>query len=485
MKKTLSVCLLFLILLSSTGAVFTVDSQAAIGTVNSATADSSSGWVKKSGKWYYYVGNAPVTGWKKVSGSWYYMDSKGVMQTGWKKIDGNWYYFAKGGAMQTGWKKIDGSWYYFAKGGAMKTGWLKLSGKWYFLSSGGAMRTGWQKIDGSWYYFYSSGVMAADTVAYDGETRYYMNKAGHISCRWISSDGNWYCRDNSGTYLTGWQKLGDWYYFDAAGVMQTGWLRQNSKYYYLKDDGAMAVGRYQHNAVVYEFDNKGAWTGYNEVEYDTDNIVVAIDAGHDARHSGASYNGFNEHEMTLDIALAIKAELETYEGVTVVLTRSTNECADPERSNSEELHQRVAGAAEQGAQLFVSCHINAASSPNAAGGPCILPQVPSWKPCLNEECYKLGDLILEELYGLGLGEYHSRYLPLYIDDGTTYIDGSTADYYAINRWSKIYDMVGMIVEHGFIDNSDDMNLMNTESKRQAMGRADATAIAAYLGLKKR
>ena len=58
------------------------------------------GWIKKSGKWYYFGTNgAMVTGWKKIGGSYYRFTAKGVMQTGWTKYKGNWYYLKSDGKM--------------------------------------------------------------------------------------------------------------------------------------------------------------------------------------------------------------------------------------------------------------------------------------------------------------------------------------------------------------------------------------------------
>ncbi|MGB4647584.1 MAG: hypothetical protein WBH82_08555 [Arcanobacterium sp.] len=40
----------------------------------------------------------------------------------------------------------------------MVTGWLSTGGNWYYFNSSGTMATGWLLIGGTWYYFNSSGV---------------------------------------------------------------------------------------------------------------------------------------------------------------------------------------------------------------------------------------------------------------------------------------------------------------------------------------
>lgn len=50
-------------------------------------------------------------------------------------------------------------------------------------------------------------------------------------------------------------------------------------------------------------------------------LVVIIDPGHGGRDGGAVQNGLTEKELNWNIATALKAELETYEGVKVYLTK--------------------------------------------------------------------------------------------------------------------------------------------------------------------
>ena len=57
------------------------------------------------------------------------------------------------------------------------------------------------------------------------------------------------------------------------------------------------------------------------------NVVVVIDPGHGGegdRNLGAQYNGLSEKALTLQVANALKAELEKFDGVTVYTTRTTD-----------------------------------------------------------------------------------------------------------------------------------------------------------------
>ena len=169
------------------------------GSGSSSQSGTSStakkGWVKESGKWYYYkngvkqigwlrLGKEPNkrvfylgstgamrTGWVSISGSKYFFDNEGVLQKGWLKYNGAMYYLQSNGKLKKGWLKYNGDWYYLQTNGKMKTGWLKLNNTWYYLQSNGKMKTGWFKDkDGLTYYFRSGGAMVTGRQAINGRT---------------------------------------------------------------------------------------------------------------------------------------------------------------------------------------------------------------------------------------------------------------------------------------------------------------------------
>ncbi|MBQ1492730.1 MAG: hypothetical protein IIZ39_12290 [Blautia sp.] len=51
-----------------------------VGVVSTPAQAAKKGWVKKSGKTYYYKNGKKVKGWKKIQGKYYYFGKKGVMQ---------------------------------------------------------------------------------------------------------------------------------------------------------------------------------------------------------------------------------------------------------------------------------------------------------------------------------------------------------------------------------------------------------------------
>ena len=213
-------------------------------------------------------------------------------------------------------------------------------------------------------------------------------------------------------------------------------------------------------------------------------IVVALDPGHDNKHGGTSGSGLTEQGLTLKIANYAKAELETYNGVKVYMTRTSASCPYPETGSSGAcIEKRVQAAAGAGAKIYVSLHLNSGSA-SANGAEVIIPNT-SWKPELSTQGKELAQKILDELAAVGLNK---RPTPIYSKDttvGEKYPDGSISDYFAVQIYAKEKGIPGIIVEHAFLSNANDVNnFLKTEEGLKKLGVADATGIAKYLGLSK-
>lgn len=79
--------------------------------------------------------------------------------------------------------------------------------------------------------------------------------------------------------------------------------------------------------------------------------TVVLDPGHGGRDPGASAAGLREKDVTLALARAIRPRLAA-RGLAVLLTRDSD--------RTVELEERTAFAEGEGADLFVSLHVNAA-----------------------------------------------------------------------------------------------------------------------------
>ena len=220
------------------------------------------------------------------------------------------------------------------------------------------------------------------------------------------------------------------------------------------------------------------------------NVVVALDPGHDSKHTGATgIGGLKEEVLTLKIANYCKEELEKYAGVSIYMTRTTASCPYPSnKSSGGDIGDRVQAAVKAGADLYVSFHLNSSSASGSNGAEVIVPNN-NWKPQVAAEGKKLAQAILNELKSVGVNmrptSIYSKNSTLSGKDGA-YPDGSKADYFSVQIYAKEAGIPGIIVEHAFLSNSNDVNkFLKTDAGLKKLGVADATGIAKYLGLSKK
>ena len=88
-------------------------------------------------------------------------------------------------------------------------------------------------------------------------------------------------------------------------------------------------------------------------------MLIALDAGHGGSDPGAVYNGRNEKDDNLRLALAVGDILKN-KGVDVVYTRTDDIYETP--------FKKATDANDAGADYFVSFHRNSGENPNTASG---------------------------------------------------------------------------------------------------------------------
>ena len=205
--------------------------------------------------------------------------------------------------------------------------------------------------------------------------------------------------------------------------------------------------------------------------------VVVIDAGHGGNDTGASYHSeegkINEKTVNLKIAKYMKAALEQYDNVKVIMTRTKNVYMD--------LDERTDIAVENDADLFISLHNNSLEGAGGyASGSSVCVAIGNAKKELSTESQKLGCNFVYELGELGLKQ---NGLMMRSAVSYEYKNGKPADYYANIRNPLKHGIIGIIVEHAFIDNADDFyDYLCSKEQLQKLGEADARAVARYLQL---
>ena len=200
--------------------------------------------------------------------------------------------------------------------------------------------------------------------------------------------------------------------------------------------------------------------------------VVVLDPGHGGQFSGAVH-GLVEKDTVLKIALYAKAYMEEhYPQIEVKMTRETDKDFDSQLA--KDLENRVQLGKELGADVFVSLHLNASAAHNIRGAEVICPH----REHVKTESFLLANCILDELTALGIKR---RGIVTKNSNDMVDANGNPLEYYAINRHAANRDMVGIIVEHCFMDNEEDKVFLADEAALQRLGEADARGIAAYFG----
>lgn len=215
--------------------------------LSAQTVDAAvkTGWVKESGKWYFYKDSAKAIGWQEWDGKRYYLNSDGTMKANEWMIDtdGSIYYFRSwGGAYKNCNAVINGRSYTFGADSKMQgSQWIVKGGNWY-LTKDGKIATGWQEWQGSKYYLNSDGTMRSNEWRLDdsGKIRYLCSWGGAYKNRSAKINGRSYTfNSNADVTNTQWISLDGTWKLAKDGRIATGWQTWDKNLYYLNSDGSM------------------------------------------------------------------------------------------------------------------------------------------------------------------------------------------------------------------------------------------------------
>ena len=214
-------------------------------TPSTAQAATTMGWVKESGKWYFYKDGAKATGWQEWDGKRYYLNTDGTMKSNEWMIDadGSIYYFRSwGGAYKNCNVVINGRSYTFGADSKMQgSQWIVKGGNWY-LAKDGKIATGWQEWQGSKYYLNSDGTMRSNEWRLDdsGKIRYLCSWGGAYKNRSANINGRSYTfNSNADVTNTQWITMDGTWKLAKDGQIATGWQTWENNLYYLNNDGSM------------------------------------------------------------------------------------------------------------------------------------------------------------------------------------------------------------------------------------------------------
>jgi N-acetylmuramoyl-L-alanine amidase len=212
---------------------------------------------------------------------------------------------------------------------------------------------------------------------------------------------------------------------------------------------------------------------------------IVVDPGHGGADPGASSGDLREKDLTLDIALRLRAAL-TAGGFEVVMTRGTDETMS--------LQQRVRKANEARGDLFLSIHVNSIPAPDRRGvetyvaGTTSDPRVAELSGAENSGSgYSLADFrtLLEGVL-LDVRHRESRRLGEAVQN-TMFAELRRSNRELEDRGVKQApfvvligaEMPGVLAEVSCLSNPDDIALLRDATYRQTIAEALTTGVRAF------
>ena len=199
--------------------------------------------------------------------------------------------------------------------------------------------------------------------------------------------------------------------------------------------------------------------------------LVIIDAGHGGNDSGAIRDGVQEKDLTLDVALRLERLLKA-SGLATKLTRSTDETLS--------LSARAAAANEERDCVFISIHFDEGKRSAASGigtfyaarQAAPTPLVASWFP------------FMQPVSRSETANIESRSLAELIQNSLV------ARTQAVNRGTRAEQFYvvanvqhpAVLVEGGFLSNSEDVAKLTREEYRQQLAAAISEGVMRYRDL---
>lgn len=291
---------------------------------------------------------------------------------------------------------------------------------------------GW--INGSTYYGFASTKNITFTAEKPSKTKYFVMKSGTLNVRSLPT-----------TAAPSLGKVSKGNYFKVLRVSNNNWVEVQ---YTSKQKGWISANTASSNITT----KKPTTTVSDSVKGSLKGIKIVIDAGHGKQDNGASGNKVVEKTLNLKAAKEIQAAIEKVGG-TVYMTRTNDD-------QFLTLDQRAAYAKQKGANAFISVHHNSAS-PSATG-----------YESYYSSSAKVSSKKFAEAIHNGIKDAVEEEYPHYNDRKLR-----AMDFYVV-RYNSV---VSVLLELGFVSNSSDAKLVNTNAYRETVAKGVVNGLLSYYG----
>ncbi len=182
---------------------------------------------------------------------------------------------------------------------------------------------------------------------------------------------------------------------------------------------------------------------------------ICLDAGHGGTDSGANGNGMHEKDLTLKIIQAIDAKLKNYKDVQTLQTRPKDVFVS--------LDDRCNMSNKWGADVFLSCHINAAPDTSARG----------WQSHIYNGSIDAKTVAYQNVMHDNIIQAIKKYN---VTDR-----GNERNNFAVLRQTNC---IAILTENLFITNSADAALLKDDAFIDAVAEGHVIGLEKFLGLEK-
>lgn len=209
----------------------------------------------------------------------------------------------------------------------------------------------------------------------------------------------------------------------------------------------------------------------------SEKIVVVLDAGHGGMDGGTDVGIRLEKEYNLILTQYVAEALRANGNFEVILTRTDDTYL--------KFLPRALYILEHNADVLISLHCNSSEVPSAKGTLAIVSKIDRFNASA------LAGKILDSISGAvalnrgnvetradtgdSLGVYYWNTDHQWDMPGASHL-GLTSDYFSINTWASKFGTPSIIVEHGYLSNEYDRELLDKDENLRAIAQAEAQAI---------
>lgn len=209
----------------------------------------------------------------------------------------------------------------------------------------------------------------------------------------------------------------------------------------------------------------------------SEKIVVVLDAGHGGMDGGTDVGIRLEKEYNLILTQYVAEALRTNGNFEVILTRSDDTYL--------KFLPRALYIPEHNADVLISLHCNSSEIASANGVLAIVSKIDRFNASAlagkildsisAAAALKRGNVETRADTGDSLGVYYWNSEKQWDMPAASHL-GTTSDYFSINTWASKFGTPSIIVEHGYLSNEYDREVLDSDDNLRAIANAEAQAI---------